>query len=58
LIHFSSLVINNTNQLPPMTGVTSIQWPYEFGFTVQVNRPGSTVADANASWKLQWVARP
>jgi hypothetical protein len=56
--YFTSLVINNTTELPPMTGVSSIRFPWEGGASISVNRAGSTVASANSGWKLQWVARP
>ncbi len=56
--YFASLVISNNSQRPPMTGVSAINWPYEFGFSTLLQRPGSTVQDANASWEVQWVARP
>lgn len=59
--YFASLVIGNTNELPPMTGVGSIQFPWEGGGAMAVTRAGSTVAGANnatTGWKLQWVSRP
>ena len=56
--YFTSLVINNEYQLPPINGVSNIQFPGWFGFTVRVDHPGYTSAEADTYWKLQWAARP
>lgn len=56
--YFTSLVINNEYQLPPLNGVSNIQFPGWYGFQIKVDHPGYTSAEAETYWTLEWAARP
>jgi hypothetical protein len=56
--YFTSLVLNNEYQLPPLNGVSNIQFPGWYGFQIKVDHPGYTSAEADTYWTLEWAARP